>query len=83
MKVLVTGGAGFIGSHLVDELVRKKYKVVVLDNLSTGSLKNLKFVENKIKFVKCDVSKNKNLASDFILVRFYVDHYRCTLIFCR
>ena len=52
MKVLVTGGAGFIGSHLVDELVRKKYKVIVLDNLSTGSLKNLKFVKNKILKLK-------------------------------
>ena len=62
MKVLVTGGAGFIGSHLVDELVRKKYKVIVLDNLSTGSLKNLKFVKNKIKFIKCDLSKKKNLS---------------------
>ncbi len=49
MKALVTGGAGFIGSHLVDELVRKKYKVIVLDNLSTGSLKNLKFVKNQSK----------------------------------
>ena len=62
MKALVTGGAGFIGSHLVDELVRKKYQVIVLDNLSTGSLKNLKFVKNKIKFIKCDLSKKKNLA---------------------
>ena len=62
MKVLVTGGAGFIGSHLVDELVRRKYKVTVLDNLSTGSLKNLKSVKNKIKFIKCDLSKSKNLT---------------------
>ena len=61
MKAVVTGGAGFIGSHLVDELVRKKYKVIVLDNLSTGSLTNLKLVKNKIKFIKCDISKSKNL----------------------
>ena len=59
MKALVTGGAGFIGSHLVDELVRKKCQVIVLDNLITGSLKNLKFVKNKIKFIKCDLSKKK------------------------
>ena len=47
MIALVTGGAGFIGSHLVKELVRRKYKVIVLDNLSTGSLENLKSVKNK------------------------------------
>ena len=62
---IVTGGAGFIGSHLVDELVSKKYKVIVLDNLSTGSLKNLKLVRNKIKFIKCDLLKKKNLAKLF------------------
>ena len=48
MKCLVTGGAGFIGSHLVEELVRQKNKVVVLDNLSTGNLNNLKLVKKKV-----------------------------------
>ena len=61
MKVLVTGGAGFIGSHLVDELVKRNFKVVVLDNLSTGKIENLKYSKNKIKFVKCDLHKNKKL----------------------
>ena len=51
MKALVTGGAGFIGSHLVDELIRQKYKVTVLDNLSTGTLKNLKFVKEQTKII--------------------------------
>ena len=59
MKALVTGGAGFIGSHLVEKLAKKKYEVTVLDNLSTGNLKNLKKVRDKIKFVKCDISKKK------------------------
>ena len=40
MKCLVTGGAGFIGSNLVDRLVNLGYQVVVLDNLSTGRLSN-------------------------------------------
>ena len=42
MKVLVTGGAGFIGSHLVDRLMEDGYEVRVLDDLSAGSLENLK-----------------------------------------
>ena len=40
-KCIVTGGCGFIGSHLVDYLISKNYKVIVLDNLSTGRIKNL------------------------------------------
>ncbi|HEU5487681.1 MAG TPA: NAD-dependent epimerase/dehydratase family protein, partial [Candidatus Nitrosotalea sp.] len=41
-KVLVTGGAGFIGSHIVDELLKRKIETYVIDNLSTGSIENLK-----------------------------------------
>ena len=40
-KILVTGGCGFLGSHIVDELIKKKNKVVVVDNLSSGRLQNL------------------------------------------
>ena len=41
MKVLVTGGAGFIGSHIVDKLIERRYEVVIIDNLSTGKKENL------------------------------------------
>lgn len=51
IKVLVTGGAGFIGSRLVKELLRVGYDVVVLDNLSTG---NIKFLSKKATFVRGD-----------------------------
>ncbi|MEM3407998.1 MAG: NAD-dependent epimerase/dehydratase family protein [Candidatus Micrarchaeia archaeon] len=41
MKILVTGGAGFIGSNLVDTLIRENHEVIVLDNLSTGKIENI------------------------------------------
>ena len=45
MKALVTGGAGFIGSHLVDHLVESGFEVVVVDNLSMGAISNIKYWE--------------------------------------
>ena len=54
---MVTGGAGFIGSHLVDALLDQKARVVVLDNFSTGRLQNLDHVADKIHLVECDISK--------------------------
>jgi UDP-glucose 4-epimerase len=59
-KIIVTGGAGFIGCNLVEKLVEKKYNVVVLDNLSTGRLENLSHIIKKIKFINCDISKEGN-----------------------
>jgi UDP-glucose 4-epimerase len=50
MKVLVTGGAGFIGSHLTDRLIADGYSVVILDNVSTGKLENLKQYEGHASF---------------------------------
>src|SRR5256885_1464998 len=52
MRYLVTGGAGFIGSNTVDELVRRSHSVVVLDDLSSGKEDNLAEVRNKITFIK-------------------------------
>lgn len=52
MKIIITGGAGFIGSNLADELIGQGHQVVVLDNLSTGSKKNL---NPRAKFYKADV----------------------------
>ena len=60
-KVLVTGGAGFIGSHLVDALVSGECDVTVLDNLSTGSLLNLEHIKNRITFYKGDIRDQKIL----------------------
>ena len=49
---LVTGGAGFIGSNLVEKLIELNYKINVIDNLSTGSKSNLKSYEKKLIFTK-------------------------------
>ncbi len=61
MRVLVTGGAGFIGSHLVEALVRRGHRVRVLDNLSSGNLDNLKSVRRRIEFVQGDIRDEKKL----------------------
>lgn len=58
MKILITGGAGFIGSHLAEYLVKKKHKVIIIDNLSTGRLHNVRGFKKNIKFIKADLSKN-------------------------
>ena len=57
MKILITGGAGFIGSHLAEYLVKKNYKVTIIDNLSTGRLHNVRGFKKNIKFIKADLSK--------------------------
>lgn len=53
-KVLVTGGAGFIGSHVVEKLVARGAKVSVMDNLISGNLKNLENVKHEVIFIKGD-----------------------------
>jgi len=54
-RYLVTGGAGFIGSHIADSLVRRGDSVVVLDNLSTGKLANLEASRGGVEFLQADV----------------------------
>ena len=56
MKVIVTGGCGFIGSHVVDILLSRKYEVCVLDNMSTGRKANLAHVDGQVEIVESDIS---------------------------
>lgn len=60
-KYLVTGGAGFIGSHLVEELVRRQYQVRVLDDFSSGKEENLAGLSSKIEIIRGDI-RNKDLC---------------------
>ena len=63
MKVFITGGAGFIGSHLCDALVAEGKEVTILDNLSTGSKKNIAHLEGKIKIFQGDIRDQKLVES--------------------
>ena len=63
MRVLVTGGAGFIGSHLVEALVARGDAVTVIDNVSTGNLENLASVKNKIEIVNGDIRDSALIES--------------------
>ena len=65
MKIIVTGGAGFIGSHLVDKLLDLNFEVVVLDNFSTGRKDNLSHVSGRIRVLECDLSKKGDWIEEF------------------
>ncbi|WP_457620664.1 SDR family oxidoreductase [Methanopyrus sp.] len=63
--ILVTGGAGFIGSHVVEELVDRGYDVVVLDNFSMGREENLREVMDDIEIVRADVTDPRAVERTF------------------
>ncbi|MEM4368526.1 MAG: SDR family NAD(P)-dependent oxidoreductase [Candidatus Anstonellales archaeon] len=62
MKILITGGAGFIGSNLVDECVKRGWDVVIVDNLSSGKKEN---INNKAKFYQVDITDFEKLKDIF------------------
>ena len=72
MRYLVTGGAGFIGSNTVDELVRRGHSVTVLDDLSTGKEQNLAGVRDKIDFIRGTIADRATIekacrGADYVL----------------
>src|SRR5271157_4827004 len=72
MRYLVTGGAGFIGSNTVDELVRRGHGVVVLDDLSSGKEENLAEVRNKITFMKGSISDLETVQKAMLQAEFVI-----------
>ena len=70
MRCLITGGAGFLGSHLTDRLLEAGHDVVVFDNVITGRVGNLEhhFGEERFRFVKQDVTEYLHLAGDVDVV---------------
>ncbi|MEY2828112.1 MAG: hypothetical protein RLZZ183_1231, partial [Actinomycetota bacterium] len=78
MRVFISGGAGFIGSHLCDAYVLQDDEVTILDNLSTGSPKNISHLEGKIKIIKGDI-RNQELVESIIMKSDLVLHMAAAL----
>ena len=57
-NILVTGGAGYIGSHIIEILIKQKYKVFIIDNLSTG---HKRLINKKAKFYKLNINNLKKI----------------------
>ncbi len=74
-KVIVTGGAGFIGSHLAEELARRGYQVTILDDLSTGEMENIKELLKKgsVQFIQDSIT-NFSLLKELFQGAIYVFH---------
>jgi len=78
VKYLVTGGAGFIGSHLVEQLIARGDQVVILDDLSTGTPKNLATVESKVVFHKGNIL-DRSIIEKLVAECDYVVHLAAAL----
>jgi len=78
MKYLITGGSGFIGSHLAESLIARGDEVVIIDNQSTGSITNLKNIDSKVIFIKGDIL-DKALLEKCVLESDYVVHLAAAL----
>ena len=78
MRTLITGGAGFIGSHLADALIARGDSVTILDNLSTGSKKNIAHLEGKISLNEGDI-RDKELVDKLVSESDVVFHMAAAL----
>jgi len=73
MKILVTGGAGFIGSHIAEALVKNKQDVRILDNFSTGKIENIRHFEKKIELIEGTIT-DKPTVDDAVKSCDYIFH---------
>ena len=78
MKFLITGGAGFIGSHLTEKLIKRKDDVVILDNMSTGMHRNLTNTQNYVNLVNGNVL-DKRVVDELVNKCDYVIHLAAAL----
>jgi len=72
-RYVVTGGGGFIGSHIVEELVRRNETVTIIDNFSTGKHENVEPFEDDVEVIEADIAEAKNLTQ-FLKGADYVIH---------
>lgn len=77
MKILVTGGAGFIGSNIADAYIAAGHKVVIIDNLSSGKLRN---INKKARFYKADIRDAKKINDIFKRERFEIVNHHAAQI---
>ena len=75
MKAVVTGGAGFIGSHMVDLLIKNEYEVTVIDSLANGRLDNIEQHKNGVKFVHADIGNYESNFDEYFYDVDYVFHF--------
>ena len=78
MRIFITGGAGFIGSHLVDSHLADGHEVSILDNLSTGSMENIKHVRDQIEIHQGDI-RNTDLVNRLVAKSDVVLHMAAAL----
>lgn len=74
MKAVVTGGAGFIGSHMVDLLIKENFEVTVIDNLANGRIENIN-TNSKVKFIHADISDYNINFDEYFEDVDYVFHF--------
>lgn len=55
MRILITGGAGFIGCHIAESLVKQSAEVTIYDNFSSGHMRNISAIEDKVEIIKADI----------------------------